>query len=150
MAWHETCRRLRDQHMFETHFGSTLIVKGGWQLGHGPSAMLSRNSTKQSKQKCWHLISFYYILLGSDPAPYFLQARSRFLTLLVATGTGYLGYDQYGRYREQRLAELGMEAPPPLASDKQVCLRLSINEKFLIPLTWEWQNLLYKCNCLHM
>ncbi|KAJ3604963.1 hypothetical protein NHX12_027014 [Muraenolepis orangiensis] len=57
--------------------------------------------------------------LRRDPTPYFLQARSRVLPLLVASGTGYFGYDQYGRYQDRRLAELGIEAPIPLASDNQ-------------------------------
>ncbi|CAL8384484.1 unnamed protein product [Gadus morhua 'NCC'] len=72
---------------------------------------------------------------GRAPAPHFLQARSRLLPLLVFSGTGYLGYDQYGRYQDRRLAELGIEAPPPLASDNQVALYRSIPTR-LVSRAW--------------
>ncbi|KPP68373.1 hypothetical protein Z043_112955, partial [Scleropages formosus] len=44
-------------------------------------------------------------------------ARVRPLPLLLATGGGYLGYDQYGRYKDRQLEKLGIEVPPRLANE---------------------------------
>lgn len=51
-----------------------------------------------------------------------LQARVRTLPLLMATGTGYLGYNQYERYKIRELEKLGIEIPPRLANELQVRL----------------------------
>ncbi|XP_060769136.1 phosphatidylserine decarboxylase proenzyme, mitochondrial isoform X5 [Neoarius graeffei] len=49
-----------------------------------------------------------------------LQARVRTLPLLMATGTGYLGYNQYERYKIRELEKLGIEIPPRLANELQI------------------------------
>ncbi|ROL48765.1 Phosphatidylserine decarboxylase proenzyme, mitochondrial [Anabarilius grahami] len=49
-----------------------------------------------------------------------LQARVRPLPLLIATGGGYVGYNQYGLYRDRQLEKLGIEVPPRIASEVQV------------------------------
>ncbi|KAM3874003.1 phosphatidylserine decarboxylase proenzyme, mitochondrial [Diretmus argenteus] len=60
------------------------------------------------------------------------QARARPLPLLLLTGgAGYLGYDQYGRYQDRRLAKLGQEVPPRLASHTQVALYRSFPTRLL-------------------
>ncbi|KAM4635575.1 phosphatidylserine decarboxylase proenzyme, mitochondrial [Polymixia lowei] len=67
-----------------------------------------------------------------DPVSLGLQARARPLPLLLATGaSGYLGYDQYGRYRDRQLTELGLEVPPRLASNSQVALYKTIPTRIL-------------------
>ncbi|CAM4536302.1 unnamed protein product [Leuciscus chuanchicus] len=48
-----------------------------------------------------------------------LQARVRPLPLLIATGGGYAGYDQYGRYKDRQLEKLGIEVPPRIANGVQ-------------------------------
>ncbi|TRY81408.1 hypothetical protein DNTS_032842 [Danionella cerebrum] len=48
-----------------------------------------------------------------------LQGRVRPLTLLVASGGGYMGYDQYGRYKDRQLESLGIEVPPRIANEAQ-------------------------------
>ncbi|KAI5089155.1 phosphatidylserine decarboxylase proenzyme, mitochondrial isoform X1 [Silurus meridionalis] len=48
-----------------------------------------------------------------------LQARVRPLPLLIATGSGYLGYNQYERYKDRNLEKLGIEVPPRLANELQ-------------------------------
>ncbi|XP_038826044.1 phosphatidylserine decarboxylase proenzyme, mitochondrial-like [Salvelinus namaycush] len=48
-----------------------------------------------------------------------LQARSRPFTLLIATGGGYMGYDQYGRYKDRELTKIGIEVPPRIANEAQ-------------------------------
>ncbi|XP_055056431.2 phosphatidylserine decarboxylase proenzyme, mitochondrial isoform X2 [Misgurnus anguillicaudatus] len=60
-----------------------------------------------------------------------LQARVRPLFLLVATGGGYLGYDQYGRYKDRQLEKIGVEVPPRLASEVQVTIYKSIPTRLL-------------------
>ncbi|KAJ8408644.1 hypothetical protein AAFF_G00252790 [Aldrovandia affinis] len=49
-----------------------------------------------------------------------LAARVRPLPILLVTGGGYVGYDQYGRYRDQRLERLGVTVPPRIANETQV------------------------------
>lgn len=51
-----------------------------------------------------------------------LQARVRPLPLLIASGSGYLGYNQYERYKDGELEKLGIEVPPRLANELQVRL----------------------------
>ncbi|KAI1905112.1 hypothetical protein AGOR_G00012570 [Albula goreensis] len=48
-----------------------------------------------------------------------LAGRMRPLPILLATGGGYMGYDQYGRYRDRRLESMGIEVPPRIASETQ-------------------------------
>ncbi|XP_065140246.1 phosphatidylserine decarboxylase proenzyme, mitochondrial isoform X2 [Paramisgurnus dabryanus] len=60
-----------------------------------------------------------------------LQARVRPLFLLVASGGGYLGYDQYGRYKDRQLEKIGIEVPPRLASEVQVTIYKSIPTRLL-------------------
>ncbi|KAG5272645.1 hypothetical protein AALO_G00167790 [Alosa alosa] len=48
-----------------------------------------------------------------------LQARVRPLPLLIATGGGYVGYDQYGRYKDRELEKQGIELPPRIANQAQ-------------------------------
>ncbi|KAJ8260624.1 hypothetical protein COCON_G00163470 [Conger conger] len=47
-------------------------------------------------------------------------ARMRPLPILLATGGGYVGYDQYGRYRDRRLEGMGIEVPPRIANETQL------------------------------
>ncbi|KAG7476479.1 hypothetical protein MATL_G00083290 [Megalops atlanticus] len=49
-----------------------------------------------------------------------LAARVRPLPILLFTGGGYVGYDQYGRYKDRRLESMGIEVPPRIASEVQV------------------------------
>ncbi|XP_042580900.1 phosphatidylserine decarboxylase proenzyme, mitochondrial isoform X4 [Cyprinus carpio] len=60
-----------------------------------------------------------------------LQARIRPLPLLLATGGGYVGYDQYGRYKDRQLEKLGIEVPPRIASEIQVTIYKSIPTRLL-------------------
>ncbi|XP_050965173.1 phosphatidylserine decarboxylase proenzyme, mitochondrial isoform X2 [Labeo rohita] len=60
-----------------------------------------------------------------------LQARVRPLSLLIAAGGGYLGYDQYGRYKDRQLEKLGIEVPPRIASEIQVTIYKSIPTRLL-------------------
>ncbi|XP_048874905.1 phosphatidylserine decarboxylase proenzyme, mitochondrial isoform X3 [Brienomyrus brachyistius] len=60
-----------------------------------------------------------------------LGPRLRPLHLLLATGGGYLGYDQYGRYRDRQLECMGIEVPPRLANKTQVALYKSIPTRLL-------------------
>ncbi|KAF4113574.1 hypothetical protein G5714_006119 [Onychostoma macrolepis] len=55
-----------------------------------------------------------------------LQARIRPLPLLLAAGGGYVGYDQYGRYKDRQLEKLGIEVPPRIASEIQVRVRVNV------------------------
>lgn len=59
-----------------------------------------------------------------------LQSRVRTLPLLIATGTGYFGYNQYERYKIQELEKLGIEVPPRLANELQVRLLFSLQLRF--------------------
>ncbi|XP_060769130.1 phosphatidylserine decarboxylase proenzyme, mitochondrial isoform X2 [Neoarius graeffei] len=60
-----------------------------------------------------------------------LQARVRTLPLLMATGTGYLGYNQYERYKIRELEKLGIEIPPRLANELQVTIYKTIPTRLL-------------------
>ncbi|XP_051751770.1 phosphatidylserine decarboxylase proenzyme, mitochondrial isoform X2 [Ctenopharyngodon idella] len=60
-----------------------------------------------------------------------LQARVRPLPLLIATGGGYVGYNQYGRYRDRQLEKLGIEVPPRIANEVQVTIYKSIPTRLL-------------------
>ncbi|XP_062844773.1 phosphatidylserine decarboxylase proenzyme, mitochondrial isoform X3 [Trichomycterus rosablanca] len=60
-----------------------------------------------------------------------LQARVWPLPLLIATGGGYFGYNQYERYKEHELQKLGIEVPPRLANDLQVTIYKSIPTRLL-------------------
>lgn len=60
-----------------------------------------------------------------------LQARVRPLPLLIATGGGYAGYDQYGRYKDRQLEKLGIEVPPRIANEVQVTIYKSIPTRLL-------------------
>ena len=55
-----------------------------------------------------------------SPVSLGLQARLRPLPLILATGGGYVGYDQYGRYRDRELEKLGIEVEPRVANEAQV------------------------------
>ncbi|XP_063066352.1 phosphatidylserine decarboxylase proenzyme, mitochondrial isoform X2 [Engraulis encrasicolus] len=66
-----------------------------------------------------------------NPASLGLQSRVRPLTLLVATGSGYLGYDQYGRYKDRELERKGFEVPPRIANEAQVALYKTIPTRLL-------------------
>lgn len=73
----------------------------------------------------WHLTQHDVLCpsAGSgrlNPASLGLQARVRPLPLLIATGGGYMGYDQYGRYKDRELARQGIEVPPRIANEAQV------------------------------
>ncbi|XP_076844369.1 phosphatidylserine decarboxylase proenzyme, mitochondrial isoform X5 [Brachyhypopomus gauderio] len=60
-----------------------------------------------------------------------LQARVRPLPLLIATGSGYFGYNQYEQYRQRELEKLGIEVPPRLASELEVTIYKSIPTRLL-------------------
>ncbi|KAK9974157.1 hypothetical protein ABG768_022264 [Culter alburnus] len=60
-----------------------------------------------------------------------LQARVRPLPLLIATGGGYVGYNQYGQYRDRQLEKLGIEVPPRIANEVQVTIYKSIPTRLL-------------------
>ncbi|XP_069038155.1 phosphatidylserine decarboxylase proenzyme, mitochondrial isoform X2 [Lepisosteus oculatus] len=60
-----------------------------------------------------------------------LGARVRPLYVLLASGGGYAGYTQYGRYRDRRLEQLGIEVSPRLANELQVALYKSIPTRLL-------------------
>ncbi|XP_035383107.1 phosphatidylserine decarboxylase proenzyme, mitochondrial isoform X2 [Electrophorus electricus] len=60
-----------------------------------------------------------------------LQARIRPLPLLIATGSGYFGYNQYEKYKLRELEKLGIELPPSLASELQVTIYKSIPTRLL-------------------
>ncbi|XP_030624336.1 phosphatidylserine decarboxylase proenzyme, mitochondrial isoform X2 [Chanos chanos] len=60
-----------------------------------------------------------------------LQARIRPLPLFIITGGGYVGYDQYGRYRDRELERRGIEVPPRIANEAQVALYKSIPTRLL-------------------
>ncbi|XP_041079015.1 phosphatidylserine decarboxylase proenzyme, mitochondrial-like [Polyodon spathula] len=47
-------------------------------------------------------------------------ARLRPLHVLLATGSGYLGYSQYGWYKDRELERQGIEVPPHVAHEVQV------------------------------
>ncbi|MGH0162598.1 UNVERIFIED_CONTAM: hypothetical protein FKN15_043249 [Acipenser sinensis] len=47
-------------------------------------------------------------------------ARLRPLHVLLATGSGYLGYYQYGRYKDRELERQGIEVPPRVAHEVQI------------------------------
>ncbi|KAJ8286796.1 hypothetical protein GJAV_G00043370 [Gymnothorax javanicus] len=49
-------------------------------------------------------------------------ARVRPLPILLATGGGYIGYDQYWQYRNRRLESQGIEVPPRIANEAQELL----------------------------
>ncbi|XP_064164957.1 phosphatidylserine decarboxylase proenzyme, mitochondrial isoform X2 [Anguilla rostrata] len=68
---------------------------------------------------------------GRRPLNGALLARVRPLPILLATGGGYVGYDQYGRYRDRRLESLGIEVPPRIASNTQVALYKTIPTRVL-------------------
>uniref|UniRef100_A0A672LVS1 Phosphatidylserine decarboxylase proenzyme, mitochondrial n=1 Tax=Sinocyclocheilus grahami TaxID=75366 RepID=A0A672LVS1_SINGR len=70
---------------------------------------------------------FSFFLLGFPG----LQAYIRPLPLLLATGGGYVGYDQYGRYKDRQLEKLGIEVPPRIASEIQVTIYKSIPTRLL-------------------
>lgn len=46
--------------------------------------------------------------------------RIRPLHLLVATGTGYVGYKQYEKHKDKNLEKLGVEVAPKIASEWEV------------------------------
>ncbi|XP_058850238.1 phosphatidylserine decarboxylase proenzyme, mitochondrial-like isoform X2 [Acipenser ruthenus] len=58
-------------------------------------------------------------------------ARLRPLHVLLATGSGYLGYSQYGRYKDRELERQGIEVPPRVAHEVQVALYKSIPTRLL-------------------
>ncbi|XP_016309579.1 phosphatidylserine decarboxylase proenzyme, mitochondrial-like isoform X2 [Sinocyclocheilus anshuiensis] len=60
-----------------------------------------------------------------------LQARVRPLPLLIATGGGYVGYNQYGQYKDQQLEKLGIEVQPRIANEFQVTIYKSIPTRLL-------------------
>ncbi|XP_076140464.1 phosphatidylserine decarboxylase proenzyme, mitochondrial isoform X2 [Alosa pseudoharengus] len=60
-----------------------------------------------------------------------LQARVRPLPLLIATGGGYVGYDQYGRYKDRELEKQGIELSPRIANEAQVALYKTIPTRLL-------------------
>ncbi|XP_058238899.1 phosphatidylserine decarboxylase proenzyme, mitochondrial isoform X2 [Hemibagrus wyckioides] len=60
-----------------------------------------------------------------------LQSRVRTLPLLIATGSGYFGYNQYERYKVQELEKLGIEVPPRLANELQVTIYKTIPTRLL-------------------
>ncbi|XP_067107152.1 phosphatidylserine decarboxylase proenzyme, mitochondrial isoform X4 [Osmerus mordax] len=53
------------------------------------------------------------------------------LPLILATGGGYVGYDQYGRYRDRELEKLGIEVEPRVANEAQVGLYKTIPTRLL-------------------
>ncbi|XP_051552115.1 phosphatidylserine decarboxylase proenzyme, mitochondrial-like isoform X2 [Myxocyprinus asiaticus] len=60
-----------------------------------------------------------------------LQARVQPLPLLIAIGGGYIGYDQYERYKDRQLEKLGIEVPPRIANEVQVTIYKSIPTRLL-------------------
>ncbi|XP_059402879.1 phosphatidylserine decarboxylase proenzyme, mitochondrial-like isoform X2 [Carassius carassius] len=60
-----------------------------------------------------------------------LQARVRPLPLLIATGGGYVGYNQYGHYKDRQLEKLGIEVQPRIANGFQVTIYKSIPTRLL-------------------
>ncbi|XP_042612951.1 phosphatidylserine decarboxylase proenzyme, mitochondrial-like isoform X2 [Cyprinus carpio] len=60
-----------------------------------------------------------------------LQARVRPLPLLIATGGGYFGYNQYGQYKDRQLEKLGIEVQPRIANEFQVSIYKSIPTRLL-------------------
>ncbi|XP_036436175.1 phosphatidylserine decarboxylase proenzyme, mitochondrial isoform X3 [Colossoma macropomum] len=60
-----------------------------------------------------------------------LQARVRPLPLLIATGSGYFGYNQYEQHKARELEKLGIEVPPRLANELQVTIYKSIPTRLL-------------------
>ncbi|XP_051970801.1 phosphatidylserine decarboxylase proenzyme, mitochondrial-like isoform X2 [Xyrauchen texanus] len=60
-----------------------------------------------------------------------LQARVQPLPLLIAIGGGYVGYDQYERYRDRQLEKLGIAVPPRIANEVQVTIYKSIPTRLL-------------------
>ncbi|KAK1156544.1 phosphatidylserine decarboxylase proenzyme, mitochondrial-like isoform X2 [Acipenser oxyrinchus oxyrinchus] len=58
-------------------------------------------------------------------------ARLRPLHVLLATGSGYLGYSQYGLYKDRELERQGIEVPPRVAHEVQVALYKSIPTRLL-------------------
>ncbi|XP_066515879.1 phosphatidylserine decarboxylase proenzyme, mitochondrial isoform X3 [Hoplias malabaricus] len=60
-----------------------------------------------------------------------LQARVRTLPLLIATGSGYFGYNQYERYKDRELEKLGIEVPPRVANEVEVAIYKSIPTRLL-------------------
>ncbi|KAM5190724.1 phosphatidylserine decarboxylase proenzyme, mitochondrial isoform 1-T1 [Callospermophilus lateralis] len=57
--------------------------------------------------------------------------RLRPLPILLATGSGYVGYRQYEKYRERELEKLGLEIPPKLAGNWEVALYKSVPTRLL-------------------
>ncbi|XP_029778527.1 phosphatidylserine decarboxylase proenzyme, mitochondrial isoform X3 [Suricata suricatta] len=53
------------------------------------------------------------------------------LPILLVTGSGYAGYRQYEKYREQELEKLGLEIPPKLAGPWEVALYKSVPTRLL-------------------
>ncbi|XP_010876323.1 phosphatidylserine decarboxylase proenzyme, mitochondrial isoform X2 [Esox lucius] len=60
-----------------------------------------------------------------------LQARIKIFPLLFASGGGYVGYDQYCRYKDRELTKIGIEVPPRIANATQVALYKSIPTRLL-------------------
>ncbi|XP_024237844.1 phosphatidylserine decarboxylase proenzyme, mitochondrial isoform X2 [Oncorhynchus tshawytscha] len=60
-----------------------------------------------------------------------LQARIRPFPLLIATGGGYMGYDQYVHYKDRKLTKIGIEVPPRIANETQVALYKTIPTRLL-------------------
>ncbi|XP_051949067.1 phosphatidylserine decarboxylase proenzyme, mitochondrial isoform X2 [Xyrauchen texanus] len=60
-----------------------------------------------------------------------LQVHVRPLPLLIAIGGGYIGYDQYERYKDRQLEKLGIEVPPRIANGVQVTIYKSIPTRLL-------------------
>ncbi|XP_041706611.1 phosphatidylserine decarboxylase proenzyme, mitochondrial isoform X2 [Coregonus clupeaformis] len=91
--------------------------------------LLRAQGARQFQQGPWHSLSggrgwFSAASLG-------LQARVRPFPLLIATGGGYMGYDQYGRYKDRELTKIGIEVPPRIANDTQVALYKTIPTRLL-------------------
>ncbi|XP_012586490.1 PREDICTED: phosphatidylserine decarboxylase proenzyme isoform X2 [Condylura cristata] len=64
-------------------------------------------------------------------APPRILFRLRPLPLLLVTGSSYVGYRQYEKYREQELERLGLEIPPKLAGHWEVALYKSVPTRLL-------------------
>ncbi|XP_034294394.1 phosphatidylserine decarboxylase proenzyme, mitochondrial isoform X2 [Pantherophis guttatus] len=57
--------------------------------------------------------------------------RIRPLHLLVATGTGYVGYKQYEKHKDKNLEKLGVEVAPKIATEWEVSLYKSVPTRLL-------------------
>ncbi|XP_039627603.1 phosphatidylserine decarboxylase proenzyme, mitochondrial isoform X2 [Polypterus senegalus] len=57
--------------------------------------------------------------------------RLRPVHVLVGTGGGYVGYWQYGKYKDRELERQGIEVPPHVANEMEVALYKSIPTRLL-------------------